>query len=64
MPQNNHNNHKDDEYDEDEEMEIEDLVDENTLLLNALIKLLIKKKLITEPEFEKAIEELEAEGEE
>ncbi|MBI2572578.1 hypothetical protein HYV86_01850 [Candidatus Woesearchaeota archaeon] len=63
MPQNNHNNHDAEEFD-DEEMELEDVVDENTLLLNALIKLLMKKKVISEQEYEKAIEELEAEGDE
>ena len=54
-----HNHTEDDEMDEG--MELEEVVDENNLLINALLKLLIKKKLITEQELDKAIEELENE---
>ncbi len=57
-------NHVDNDFQDDgEEMEMEDLVGENSLLLDALIKLLIKKKMITEKEFEDCIEELKAEEE-
>ncbi len=58
MAQNNHNNHNH----EEEEMEMQDLVSENSLLVDALVKILIKKKIMTEEEFEQAIQELEDEN--
>lgn len=57
MAQNNHNNHNH----EEDEMEMQDLVSENSLLVDALVKILIKKKIMTEEEFEQAIQELEEE---
>jgi hypothetical protein len=53
---------------EDEHMEeledectIEDVVEENDLVLNALIELLIKKGVITEDELQTKVDEMEAE---
>ena len=43
----------------DEEIKIEEIVDENDLLLNALIELLIAKKIISEEELQKKMEELD-----
>lgn len=47
----------DKEHDHNEEMSMEDLVDNNNVLLNTLINLLVKKKIITEEEFTKEINE-------
>ena len=58
MTQNNQNNHNH----EEEEMNTEDLLSENSLLVDALVKILIKKKIMTEAEFDEVIQELEEEG--
>ena len=50
-----------------EEMDIEDAVEQNDLLLQALIELLTDKGIISEDEFNKKVEEMEEvwyEGEE
>ncbi len=48
---------------EQEEMEVEEVADNNNLMINALVELLVEKKVITEAEFDKKVEEME-EGEE
>lgn len=45
----------------DDEMSCEELSESNNLLINAVIELLIKKKLITRDEFEKTLDELQSE---
>lgn len=43
------------EEDEMEEVSFEELAENNNVLLNALIDLLIEKKIITEDEFQKKV---------
>ena len=42
-----------------EEMELQETVDQNDLILNAVVELLIEKGVITQEEFDKKTEELE-----
>ena len=42
----------------EEELTIEDVVEENDIILDALIELLIEKKIITEQDLNKKIESL------
>ena len=48
---------KEHEHKDEDELSINDLVYNNDALHNSLISLLIKKKVITEEEFTKALEE-------
>jgi hypothetical protein len=49
---------------DDEEMELEEIVSENNVILNSLIDLLIEKKVISEEDLQKKIDEIDAELEE
>ena len=44
----------------EEDIKIEDIIDENDLLLNALVEILINKKIISEDELQKKMEELDS----
>ena len=44
----------------EEDIKIEDIIDENDLLLNALVEILISKKIISEDELQKKMEELDS----
>ena len=48
---------EDEELEDDDEEEMEDVVDQNDILLNALLDLLITKGVISEAEFQAKVEE-------
>jgi hypothetical protein len=45
----------------DEECTMEDIIEENDIVLNALIELLIEKKIISEEELQQKIDQMEKE---
>ena len=45
----------------EEEMSVEEMSEENNFVLNALIDLLVEKKIISEEEFKEKLEAMEAE---
>ncbi|MFP4403801.1 MAG: hypothetical protein ACOC3X_02770 [Nanoarchaeota archaeon] len=46
---------------EDQEMQMEEIISENNVVLNSLIDLLIEKKIISEEDLQKKIDEMDSE---